>query len=232
MNIQNNINQVKKEIENACISCNRSVDEVTLIAVTKTKPVEAVEQAMKLGIIDVGENKVQEITAKYLVFEDQLKWHMIGHLQTNKVKYIIDKVSMIHSVDSLKLACIIDKEARKHDLIVDILIQVMIVNEDTKYGINEEALEELLNQVKDLKNIKVKGLMTIAPYVSNPEDNRAVFTKLRKILIDMNLKNIDNINMDVLSMGMTNDYKVAIEEGATMVRVGTAIFGERNYTKG
>ena len=161
---------------------------------------------------------------------DDIKWHMIGHLQRNKVKYIIDKAELIHSVDSLRLAEAIEKEAARQNRIVDILIEVNVAGEDSKFGISPQELSSFVDKVAELPHICVKGLMTIAPYVENPEDNRGVFAYLRKLSVDIEAKNAHNITMSVLSMGMTGDYQVAIEEGATMVRVGTGIFGERIYT--
>ena len=175
---------------------------------------------------------MQEIRDKYEVLANKFIWHMIGHLQTNKVKYIIDKVSCIHSVDSIKLAKTINDEAIKKNIVVNILIQVNIADEETKYGITPNEVENFIKSINNFTNTRIKGLMTVAPFVDNPEDNRVVFRHLKEIYVDINQKNIDNVCLDVLSMGMTNDYMVAIEEGATMVRVGTAIFGKRNNAKG
>lgn len=222
---------VRENIKRACDRAGRSYDEVTLIAVSKTKPLSDIETLMQYGETEFGENKVQELVDKYETISSPVHWHLIGHLQTNKVKYIVDKVSLIHSVDSVHLAKEIEKEAAKHNLIVDILIQVNIAHEDTKFGIDETAVYDLLNEIKDYPHIRVNGLMTIAPFVDNAEENRIHFRKMNQLLLDIKSKNIDNINMNILSMGMTNDYEVAIEEGATMVRVGTGIFGERNYNK-
>lgn len=228
--IKENIQRIQEEILNSCIKSNRNPDSVTLIAVTKTKPVEDMQIAYDCGLHNFGENKVQEIQAKYPSFGDKPIWHMIGHLQTNKVKYIIDKVSLIHSVDSLNLAKVIDAQAKKHNKIQDILIQINVANEDTKFGITEEEVEPLIREIAKFENVKIRGLMTIAPYVVDSEQNRPIFRKMSQIFVDINQKNIDNVNMDTLSMGMTNDYQVAIEEGATMIRIGTAIFGDRNYS--
>ncbi len=223
-----NIESVRKNIENACKRAGRDSSEVTLLAVSKTKPMEMIEEAISYGQVEFGENKVQEITVKYENFiNENVKWHMIGHLQTNKVKYIIDKVSLIHSVDSLKLAQVISKEAIKHNVIANILIEVNVAKEDSKFGIAIEDTEDFIRKVACLPNIRIRGLMTIAPFVSDSEQNRVHFRHLYKEFIDINSKNIDNVSMDVLSMGMTNDYEVAIEEGATIVRVGTGIFGAR-----
>jgi pyridoxal phosphate enzyme (YggS family) len=227
--IRENLETVENKIADACKRAGRSRDEVTLIAVSKTKPVSMIEEAIDTGILDFGENKVQELAAKYEVLPKNLQWHLIGHLQTNKVKYIIDKVVLIHSVDSYKLAEQIEKEAAKSNIICNILIEVNIANEETKFGVMAEEVYSLILEIAKLKHVRIKGLMTIAPFVDNPEKNREHFRKLRQLNIDIKSKNIDNVSMKVLSMGMTGDYEVAIEEGATMVRVGTGIFGERNY---
>lgn len=227
--IKENLSLVENNIKAACQRAGRNPDEVTLIAVSKTNPIAAIEAAMKEGIIEFGENKVQELTDKYNAVSSPVHWHLIGHLQTNKVKYIVDKVALIHSVDSFKLAKQIHEEAKKKDIIVSILIQVNVAMEDTKFGIAAKDCIAFLEEITQLSNIKVEGLMTIAPFVGNPEQNRLIFRQLHDLYVDTRVKNIDNINMKVLSMGMTNDYQVAIEEGATMVRVGTGIFGERQY---
>lgn len=230
--IRENLAEVEKNIQAACERVGRPREEVTLIAVSKTKPVEDVREAMSTGMRNFGENKVQEIMDKFEAIKEPVNWHMIGHLQRNKVKYIVDKVCLIHSVDSERLALQIDEEAKKKNVICPILIEVNVAGEDTKYGVSVEETEELVRKIATLSNIKVKGLMTIAPFVENPEDNRIHFQALKKLLVDIKRKNIDNVDMDVLSMGMTGDYQVAIEEGATMVRVGTGIFGKRNYNIG
>lgn len=222
--------QVKENIKNACDKAKRNSEEVTLIAVSKTKPLEMLKEAYEAGARDFGENKVQELVDKIPNMPDDIRWHMIGHLQRNKVKYIVDKVYMIHSVDSLRLAEEISKEAVKNNVVVKILIEVNVAQEESKFGLSTDQVEELLLQIKDLPGISVQGLMTIAPYVDDPEENRGVFQKLKQLSVDIKAKNIDNINMNVLSMGMTGDYMVACEEGATFVRVGTGIFGERDYS--
>lgn len=227
--IKENLKQVEENIAKACERAGRDVSEVTLIAVSKTKPVEAIREAMDYGIRDFGENKVQELTNKIETISEKLNWHLIGHLQRNKVKYIIDDVCLIHSVDSMRLAKQIEEEAEKKGITVNILIQVNIAKEESKFGIYKEEVRDFLREIKNLKHINVKGLMTIAPFVENAEENRKFFSKMYKLFIDMRSENADNINMEILSMGMTGDYEVAIEEGATMVRVGTGIFGERNY---
>lgn len=222
---------VEHEIENACKRSNRERNEVTLIAVSKTKPVETLQSAYDLGVRIFGENKVQELVDKYEVLPEDIKWHMIGHLQRNKVKYIIDKVSFIHSVESVRLAETIEKEAAKHNCIVDVLIEVNVAGEESKFGLSPEEVPSFVEEISKFTHLRVKGLMTIAPFVDDPEENRPVFKALKKLSVDIAAKNIDNVSMNVLSMGMTNDYQIAIEEGATMVRVGTGIFGERNYAQ-
>ena len=191
---------------------------------------EKVEELRKEKVLDFGENKVQEIRDKYANISWPVRWHLIGHLQTNKIKYIVDKVALIHSVDSIKLAQAIDKEAAKHDVKeVPILIQVNFAHEDTKFGLNPEDVFDVVKEISALEHVKIKGLMQIAPFVDDPEDNRKYFRAMKQLSVDINNKNFDNVDMSILSMGMTNDYEIAVEEGATMVRVGTAIFGERNY---
>ena len=229
--IKYNIQQVEAKIDAACKRSGRDRSEVTLIAVSKTKPVSDIYEVMETGIIDFGENKVQEMTDKIETINKPLNWHMIGHLQRNKVKYIVDKACLIHSVDSLRLAEQISLDAAKKNVEVDILIEVNIADEATKFGLEKEAVIELVEAVSKLQNVHIKGLMTVAPFTDNAEDNRPYFRNLKQLSVDIAQKNIDNVTMSVLSMGMTGDYEVAIEEGATMVRVGTGIFGERNYNK-
>ncbi len=224
-----NLAEVEKHVCEACERAGRSRDEVTLIAVSKTKPVSMIEELLPGGTRDFGENKVQELMEKYEVLPKEIRWHLIGHLQRNKVKYIVDKAYLIHSVDSLRLAETISEEGVKKGVTVPVLIEVNVAGEESKFGVSSEETEELVRAIAKLPAIQVKGLMTIAPYVENPEDNRVHFSKLKQLSVDIRNKNIDNVSMDVLSMGMTGDYQVAIEEGATMVRVGTGIFGERNY---
>ena len=222
-------NQVRAEIENACKSVGRDPSEVTLVAVSKTKPIEMLMEAYDAGARVFGENKVQEIIDKYEHIPSDVKWHMIGHLQRNKVKYIVDKVAMIHSVDSLRLAQTIEQEAAKKGVRIPVLLEVNVAEEESKFGLKMDEVLPLIMEISDFSHIEVRGLMTIAPFVEDPEKNRIHFQNLRKLLVDINAKNIDNVHVRTLSMGMTNDYMEAIEEGATMVRVGTGIFGERNY---
>lgn len=228
--IKDNLLEVRENIIKACEKAGRSKTDVELIAVSKTKPVSALMEAYENGCRIFGENKVQELVEKYEMMPKDIKWHMIGHLQRNKVKYIVDKVALIHSVDSLKLAEEISREALKKQVQVSILIEVNVAGEDTKFGVKPEETEKLVREIASLPGILIKGLMTIAPYVDEPEENRQYFGMLKQLSVDINQKNIDNVNMNILSMGMTGDYIVAIEEGATYVRVGTGIFGERQYT--
>lgn len=227
--IANNLSIVEDKIQKACEKSGRKREEVTLIAVSKTKPLDLLQEAYDAGARHFGENKVQEILEKYDKLPCDVHWHMIGHLQRNKVKYIIDKVDMIHSVDSLRLAQTISDEAVKHNVTMKILIEVNVANEETKYGIPLCEVSELTDQISKLPNIIVKGFMTVAPNSKDSEENRKFFKDLYKVGVDIKNKNYDNNNIDVLSMGMTNDYEIAIEEGSTMVRVGTGIFGARNY---
>lgn len=227
--LRKNFEEVEERIREACRRSGRKREDVTLIAVSKTKPVEILQEAYNIGSRIFGENKVQEIVDKYAALPDDISWHMIGHLQRNKVKYIIDKVDLIHSVDSLRLAETIEKEAAKRNITANILIEVNMAKEDTKFGAMPEDVKELVSQIARLPHIRIKGLMTIAPFVENPEENRIHFRNLRNLSVDIMENKSDNVTMGVLSMGMTNDYEVAIEEGATMVRVGTGLFGKRNY---
>ncbi len=227
--LQENIKDVKEKMEEACTRAKRSANDVTLIAVSKTKPTEMIEELYKIGVRDFGENKVQELRTKEECLPKDISWHMIGHLQRNKVKYIAPFVSLIHSVDSERLAKAISDEGAKCNRVIDILLEVNVAREESKFGFDPEELLENVEKIAQNSNICIKGLMTIAPYVTNPEENRIFFAKLYQLYVDINEKNIDNVKMSVLSMGMSNDYEVAIEEGSTMIRVGTSIFGERNY---
>ncbi|MDY3919389.1 MAG: YggS family pyridoxal phosphate-dependent enzyme [Candidatus Limivivens sp.] len=228
--VKENLLEVEQRIQEACKKSGRAREEVTLIAVSKTKPVSMIEEAMAEGILEFGENKPQELKEKYEVLPKNLHWHMIGHLQRNKVKYVVPRACMIHSIDSLRLAEEVSQEAVKLGIRMPVLVEVNVAEEDSKFGVTLPETEAFIRQISPLPGISVQGLMTIAPFVENAEDNRIVFEKLRKLYVDIKSKNIDNVNMCSLSMGMTGDYQVAIEEGATMVRVGTGIFGERQYT--
>ncbi len=229
--IAEQLQYVQNEISEACRRSGRNANEVTLIAVSKTKPISMIQEAIDAGQVIFGENKVQELCSKFEELPKDLVWHLIGHLQRNKVKYIVDKAALIHSVDSVRLAETISQEATKQNCIVPILVEVNVAQEDTKFGVSVEETIPLIEEVSKLPNLQIKGLMTIAPYVADPEENRPVFRKLKELSVDIKAKNMNNVSMDTLSMGMTNDYQVAVEEGATMVRVGTGIFGERDYSK-
>lgn len=229
--LKENLTHVQENIAQASKNAGRKREEVTLVAVSKTKPVSMLQEIYNCGVRDFGENKVQEICDKREEMPKDMKWHMIGHLQRNKVKYIIGDVALIHSVDTYRLAEEINIQAKKIKRIVPVLIQVNIAGEATKFGISREETLQLVTEISKLDSLRIKGLMTIAPFVENPEENRAYFREIKELSVDIAAKNIDNVSMDILSMGMTGDYMVAIEEGATIVRVGTGIFGARNYNK-
>lgn len=228
--ISDNLEYVHRNIEEACRRVGRRPEEVTLITVSKTHPVPMLKEAYKAGARDFGENKVQELVDKLPQLPEDIKWHMIGHLQRNKVKYIIGRTKLIHSVDSLRLAEEISAEAVKRGITADILIEVNVAEEESKFGVTVREMPVLTEEIAKLPGVRIKGLMTIAPYTENPEENRVFFRKLKQLSVDITAKNIDNVSMDVLSMGMTGDYVVAVEEGSTCVRVGTGIFGQRDYT--
>ena len=229
--LKENLKTVEEHVQEACKRAGRSREEVTLIAVSKTKPLEMLQEIYGEGVRDFGENKVQELCDKMEQLPSDIRWHMIGHLQRNKVKYIVGKVALIHSVDTYRLAEEINIQAKKRGIIVPILVEVNIAGEETKFGTTVEDAMLLVEEISKLENVRIRGLMTIAPFVENPEDNRLYFRKIKQLSVDITNKNIDNVSMEILSMGMTGDYEVAIEEGATMVRVGTGIFGARNYKK-
>ena len=226
--VKENLAIVEDKVKAACDKAGRSYGSVTLIAVSKTKPVRLVEQAYEYGIRQFGENKAQEMKEKYDMLPKNIEWHFIGHLQTNKIKYVLGRAALIHSVDSLHLAEAIEAECVKKGLEADVLVEVNVAQEETKSGIKTEEAEGLVKDIARLPHVHVKGLMTIAPFVENAGNNRMIFRTLKELSVDIAGKNIDNVSMNILSMGMTNDYEVAIEEGATHIRVGTAIFGERN----
>lgn len=228
--VTDNYKYIKQQVIETATACGRNPDDITLIAVSKTKPLSDIEELVQIGVSDFGENKVQELCDKYENISKPVDFHLIGHLQTNKVKYVVDKACLIHSVDSYKLAKEIQKEAAKRAIISQILIEVNVAEEESKFGLYLNDVIPFIKEIATFPNVHINGLMTIAPFVENPEENRDYFRALKQLSLDIISKNIDNIDMNVLSMGMTNDYQVAIEEGATMVRVGTAIFGTRNYT--
>ncbi len=228
-NLQENILRVQANIEKALDRVGRDKDDVTLIAVTKTVDTDIIQKSLDLGLNNIGENRVQELQRKYEKIGHRATWHMIGHLQTNKVKYILDKVSLIHSLNRISLAKELNKRAKNADRIIDVLIQVNVAEEESKFGFKTEEVIPFIESILPLENIKIKGLMTIAPYSKDPEEVRYVFKNLRKLKETIEGKNYKEVEMEYLSMGMTNDYEIAIEEGSNMVRVGTALFGKRNY---
>lgn len=229
INIQANLEEVERRIQAACERAGRDRGEVTLIAVSKTKPVELLEDAYRAGTRHFGENKVQELCSKMEVLPADIRWHMIGHLQTNKVKYIVGRTALIHSVDSLRLAEEIERQAKKLGVTVPVLIEVNAAQEESKFGAKKDEAIALVRAMSVLPHVEIRGLMTVPPIVEDPEDNRVYFREIKQLSVDIAMENIDNVSMKVLSYGMTGDYETAIEEGATMVRVGTGIFGARNY---
>ncbi len=226
--ISKNLDIIRNNIEKACIKANRKIDDIDIIGVTKTIDIERIKILKELGINTFGENKAQEFLEKYDEI-DNVSWHFIGNLQTNKVKYIIDKVKLIQSVNSFRLLEEINKRALNSNIVMPILLEINIANEQSKHGLIEQDLPYILENMQNFKNVILNGLMCVAPFVENPRQNAQYFGKMRKLFIDIKHKNKDNINMKYLSMGMTNDYEVAIEEGANIVRIGTGIFGRRNY---
>lgn len=230
MSIAENLADIEQRITAAAEKSGRKRGDILLLAVTKTIDTERINEAVELGYKSLGENRVQEIMDKYDKIQG-VDWHLIGHLQTNKVKYIADKVKMIHSVDSLKLGEEISKRCSNCGRVMDILVEVNIAGEEAKHGVPPEEAENLAVELAKLPNLHIKGLMTVAPYDPEPENNRKYFRIMRKIFVDIQAKNYDNIDMEFLSMGMTNDYETAIEEGANIVRIGTGIFGARDYTQ-
>lgn len=230
--VKENLDIVREKIKNSCTVSNRKNDEVTLLAVTKTVDVDKVLEAIENGVTDVGENKPQELARKYEGIGDKVNWHLIGSLQTNKVKYIIDKVYMIHSLDRIALCEEIQKRAEKIDKTINCLVQINISKEESKHGIyKEDAIDFIKEVANNYNNIKIKGLMTMAPFTENKDEVRKVFRGLKELAVEIDKLNINNVSMECLSMGMSNDYEIAIEEGSNIVRVGTSIFGARNYDK-
>ncbi len=227
-NISENLKEIRQRIKRAAEVSGRSEDDILLLGVTKTIEIDRINALIECGVKTLGENRVQELVSKYETIGDKAKWHLIGNLQTNKVKYIIDKVEMIHSLDSIKLAEEIDRQSKKHNKIMDVLIEINIAGEQSKHGIEPEKVDSFMLEMSKFDNICIRGFMTVAPFVENSQENRKYFEKMKKIFIDNQRKNVDNINMTYLSMGMTNDFEVAIEEGANIVRIGTGIFGKRN----
>jgi len=221
------LQEVEEKILQACKKVGRSRDEITLVAISKTQPESIILEGYHEGIRDFGENRVQELVEKIDLLPEDIQWHMVGHLQRNKVKQIVGKVALIHSVDSLRLAETIESEYSKKGLVANILIEVNVSNEESKFGLKIRETLPLIKKISTFNHIRVKGLMTMAPFTDNPESNREFFIALKKLSVDITRENLDNITMRVLSMGMTNDYQVAVEEGATILRVGTGIFGAR-----
>ncbi|MCI1655885.1 MAG: YggS family pyridoxal phosphate-dependent enzyme [Lachnospiraceae bacterium] len=228
--VTENLKDIRQRVADACRRAGRDPETVTLIAVSKTKPAEMLQEAYDAGVRDFGENKVQEMMQKEEILPADIRWHMIGHLQRNKVKYLMGKTELIHSVDSLRLAEEISRLSVKNQICTDILIEVNIAGEESKFGTSRQEAFDLVRAAAQLPGIRIRGLMTVAPYTEHPENNRGYFRKIRELSVDIAAENIDNVHMDFLSMGMTGDFEIAIEEGATHVRVGTGIFGERNYT--
>lgn len=228
--IEENLKNVEKKICGACDLAGRKREDVTLIVVSKTRPVSMIREVIELGVRDFGENKPQELRDKYDSLPKDLSWHMIGNLQRNKVKYVVGRAVMIHSVGSYELALAIEKECAKRDVVMPCLVEVNMAHETTKGGIWPEEALDFVKSLSPLAHLKVEGLMTVAPFVPDPEENRVYFRGLRNLAVDIGRENIDNICMRHLSMGMTADYEVAVEEGATMIRVGTGILGERDYS--
>lgn len=229
--VKDQLIEIKAHIKEAAQKAARSEEDITLIAVSKTYPVAAIEEAILEGCIDFGENHVQELMGKIESIKEKVNWHLIGHLQTNKVKYVIGKTALIHSMDSIRLAEEIEKQSAKKGIVTNVLVEVNVADEATKYGFKLDEVMEVMKHLNTMPHIKVQGLMTVAPYVENPEKNRPIFRKLYELSVDIQKQKLDNISTNILSMGMSNDYQIAIEEGATMVRIGTAIFGNRDYSK-
>jgi PLP dependent protein len=230
MNIKENIDIILNRVEKAAKNSGRSIEDITVIAVSKTVGAEKAKQAIEGGLSNLGENRVQEFVNKYEQLSNMnIKWHMIGHLQKNKVKYIIDKAELIHSIENIDLANEVNKRAKQHEIMSKVLIELNIGEEDSKFGINAENVYDFIKEINQYENIMVMGLMTVAPYAENPEEVRWVFKKMKEIYDNISKMQLKNTDMKYLSMGMTNDFEIAIEEGSNMVRIGTAIFGSRNY---
>lgn len=227
--IAEQLRSVRERIRQAALRAGRNPEEVTLIAVSKTKPAEMIQEAYGCGQRVFGENRVQELTEKLTALPQDISWQLIGHLQTNKVRQIIGKAALIHSVDSIRLAEELQRESEKKGVVTELLLEVNIAGEESKFGLRPEDLESAAVRIAQMPSLKLRGLMTVAPFTAIPEENRKYFRQIRQLAVDIKDKNIDNVTMDILSMGMTGDFEVAVEEGATMVRVGTGIFGGRDY---
>ena len=229
--LKENLENVKKLVEEACLRTGRNTSDVTIVAVSKTKPEEDIMELYRAGQRDFGENYIQELRKKHDDLPKDIRWHMIGHLQRNKVKYIAEYIHLIHSVDSYALAETINREAAKHNRVIPVLIEVNVGGEESKFGVSPEEAADLVSEISRLPNVHIEGFMTSAPFYEDPEEDRECFAKLRDLSVDIESKRIDNVKVNALSMGMSNDYIVAVEEGSTMVRVGTSIFGARDYSK-
>ena len=229
MRIADNLKIVQHRIQEALQKSDDPSKKVDLIAVTKTVPVSRIQEAVSEGITQIGENKVQEILAKFDEIDAQVKWHMIGHLQRNKVKYIIDKVSLIHSVDSVSLLQEINRRAEMNHHVMQCLLQVNVSGETSKYGVDPSEIDHILQAIERLQSVKIIGLMTMAPYFDNPEKSRDCFKRLHAIYQELKARELQQVEMKILSMGMSNDFEIAVQEGSTMVRIGSALFGERDY---
>jgi pyridoxal phosphate enzyme (YggS family) len=223
--IKNNLEIINEKIKKAALKANRNPQEIKLVAVTKTATIEQIKEAISVGVKIIGENKVQEAKEKYQILSADIEWHLVGHLQTNKVKYAVEIFDLIHSVDSIKLAKEIDRRSLQFGMITNVLVEVNVSGEETKYGIKPEEVEPFLKEISEFSRTRVRGLMTIAPIAEDKEEVRPYFRKLRELFKEIKSKNIKNVKMDYLSMGMTEDFEVAIEEGANMVRIGRGIFG-------
>ena len=224
MSIKDNLNEIQQKIDAACQRCGRNSKDVTILAVTKTIDADRINEAVSLGLCDLGENRVQELLSKYDLVKGNVRWHLIGHLQTNKVKYIADKVCMIHSVESLSLAKEIEKQCAKIDKTMDILVEVNVSGEESKSGLAPEETEAFVREVSRYEHIRIKGLMTMAPFDAKNDELHQIFADLCKMSVDISSKKLDNVSMECLSMGMTGDYEIAVEENSTIVRIGTGLF--------
>ena len=223
--IKNNLEIINEKIKKAALKVERNPEEIKLVAVTKTATIEQIEEAIKAGVKIIGENKVQEAKEKYQIITADIEWHLVGHLQTNKVRYAVEIFDCIHSVDSIKLAEEIDKRSLQFGKTTNVLVEVNVSGEETKYGIKPEEVVLFLKNISEFTGIRVRGLMTIAPIAEDKEEVRPYFRRLRELSKEIKSKNIKNVKMDYLSMGMSEDFEIAIEEGANMVRIGRGIFG-------
>lgn len=230
MSIKDNVNNILERVELAAKKVNKTLDDITVIAVSKTVDADKALEAVNSGLVNLGENRVQEFNNKFeKINNNNINWHIIGHLQKNKVKYIIGKVKLIHSLESVSLAEEINKRSIQNNIMTEVLVEMNIGQEESKFGLKEEELTNFLNSIKHLSNIKIVGLMTVAPYDEDKENVRWVFRKMKELYNVVSNSSYENVKMKYLSMGMTNDFDIAIEEGANIVRIGTAIFGKRNY---